>query len=468
MYSNGVRQVVASCFLFPAIVFININAMAQPQTAAAGNKIKLIILDPGHFHAALVQKYKSANVSDTVMVYAPPGEGVEDYLALIDKYNTRTVDPTSWKEIVYTGKDYFEKMLAEKTGNVVVIAGNNKLKAAYIEKSLKAGLHVLADKPLAITAEDFSTLKNAFQYAEENGLLLYDIMTERFNVLNIILRNLVADKAVFGLPLKGNENEPAISISSVHHFYKEVSGSPLRRPTWFFDIHQQGDGMVDVSTHLVDIIQWLYFPGTGIDLKKDIHIQSAKRWATEIDREQFKKVTRAGAYPAFLNDAVTDGILHVYSNSSISYSIKGFSAKVAEEWNFEAPAGTGDLYHLLAKGTKASLAVEQGKEQGYVPALYIIPVGNESAWEENLKLTFIKLGKIFPGIDLQLEKGRWKVVVPPAYITGHEAQFSMVAEQFFNYLQKGKLPSWEISFMLAKYFTTTASLAKALKEEKRK
>ena len=444
--------------------------MAQPITPAAGGKIKFIILDPGHFHAALVQKYKSAGVSDTVMVYAPPGEGVEDYLALIEKYNSRAADATNWKEIVYTGKDYFEKMLAEKAGNVVVIAGNNKLKATYIEKSLKAGLHVLADKPLAISAEDFSTLKNAFQYAGENGLLLYDIMTERFNVLNIILRHLLADKMIFGLPVKGNEKEPAISISSVHHFYKEVSGSPLRRPAWFFDIHQQGDGMVDVSTHLVDIIQWLYFPNTTIDFKKDIHIQSAKRWATKIDLQQFKKVTRTGAYPAFLNDAVTDNILHVYSNSNISYSIKGYSAKVAEKWNFEAPPGTGDLYHLQAKGTKANLVVEQGKEQNYVPALYIVPAGNEpsAVWEESLKLTFIKLDKIYPGISLQLEKGRWKVIVPPAYTTGHEAQFSMVAEQFFNYLQEGKLPSWEISFMLAKYFTTTASLAKALEGEKRK
>ena len=47
---------------------------------------------------------------------------------------------------------------------------------------------------------------------------------------------------------------------SVHHFYKIVSGSPVIRPAWFFDTSQQGEGIVDVTTHLVDLIQWGCFP----------------------------------------------------------------------------------------------------------------------------------------------------------------------------------------------------------------
>jgi hypothetical protein len=35
--------------------------------------MKLTVLDPGHFHAALVQKNMYANVDDTVHVYAPAG-----------------------------------------------------------------------------------------------------------------------------------------------------------------------------------------------------------------------------------------------------------------------------------------------------------------------------------------------------------------------------------------------------------
>ena len=37
------------------------------------------------------------------------------------------------------GPDFFDKMLAEKTGNVVVLSGNNRKKAEYITKSINAG-----------------------------------------------------------------------------------------------------------------------------------------------------------------------------------------------------------------------------------------------------------------------------------------------------------------------------------------
>ena len=48
---------------------------------------------------------------------------------------------------------------------------------------------------------------------------------------------------------------------SVHHFSKIVAGAPLKRPQWFFDVRQQGEGIVDVTTHLVDLVQWEAFPG---------------------------------------------------------------------------------------------------------------------------------------------------------------------------------------------------------------
>ena len=48
---------------------------------------------------------------------------------------------------------------------------------------------------------------------------------------------------------------------SVHYFSKLVSGAPLKRPAWFFDTAQQGEGLVDITTHLVDLVQWACFPG---------------------------------------------------------------------------------------------------------------------------------------------------------------------------------------------------------------
>lgn len=98
-------------------------------------KIEVVVLDPGHFHASLLQKETLTDVSDTIRIYAPEGIAVNQYLESIDSYNQRAESPTTWKKQVYTGDDYLQKMLADHKGNIVVLAGNN-LKRRAISWSL--------------------------------------------------------------------------------------------------------------------------------------------------------------------------------------------------------------------------------------------------------------------------------------------------------------------------------------------
>ena len=254
------------------------------------NQVKLLTVDPGHFHAALVQKIMYDQVSPDVHVYAPEGPDYKQYLASINSYNSRPDDPTRWNEIVYTGPDFFEKMIADKAGNVVVLSGNNRKKAEYITKSIDAGLNVLADKPMIIAPEDFPILENAFATANEKGILLYDIMTERYEVTTILQKLLSHNSEIFGTLSAGSKDEPAVTKVSVHHFSKIVSGNPLIRPPWFFDVEQQGEGIVDVTTHLVDLVQWECFPEQILKMS-DIEITGAKRWPTLISPDEFKGVT---------------------------------------------------------------------------------------------------------------------------------------------------------------------------------
>ncbi len=137
-------------------------------------------------------------------------------------------------------------MIADKPGNVVVLSGNNAKKTEYIHASLEAGLNVLADKPMVIEPSEYALLEDAFRAAQENDVLLYDIMTERYEITTALQRALSQQPAVFGELVPGTVDEPAISKESVHHFFKYVSGNPLVRPAWFFDVAQQGEGVVDV------------------------------------------------------------------------------------------------------------------------------------------------------------------------------------------------------------------------------
>jgi predicted dehydrogenase len=420
-----------------------------------GPRVKLMTLDPGHFHAALVQKAMYPGVDPMVCVYAPAGQDVQDHLAKIQGYNARTNDPTRWQEKVYTGPDYLEKMLAEKPGNVVVISGNNAKKSQYILRSVQAGLNVLADKPMAIQPSDFAVLREAFDTAAKNGVLLYDIMTERSEITTVLQRELSGVPAVFGTQEKGTAAQPAVTKESVHHFFKTVSGSPLKRPAWFYDVRQQGEGIVDVTTHLVDLVQWECFPGQVVDWQKDIAISSARRWATTISPEQFKRSTQQDTFPDYLKkDVGADGRLNVYANGEINYTVKGVHAKVSVTWNFEAPPGGGDTHYSIMRGTRANLIIRQGAEQNYKPTLYIEPLAGADV-AAAVDAAVAKLQKPYPGVAVKKIAAGWEVVIPDSYKVGHEAHFAQVTERYLKYLADGQLPAWEVPNMIAKYYTTT-------------
>ncbi len=425
-------------------------------TGKAG-EVKLMILDPGHFHAGLVQKFMYKQIDPVVHVFAPDGPDVQGYLDQVEGYNTRVKDPTHWKEVVYKGPDYLQKMLAEKPGNVVVLSGNNKKKISYIQESINAGINVLADKPMIIRTQDFEKLKAAFKTAKENDVLLYDIMTERYEITSILQKLLSHEAALFGDLEKGTLEKPAVVKESVHNFFKYVSGKPIKRPAWFFDVSVQGEGIVDITTHLVDLIQWACFPEVSLDYKKDIEMLSAKRWATKLTPSMFKKVTRLETYPDYLKkDVMDDSVLHVYSNGEMNYTIKGVHAKISVIWNYIAPEGGGDTHFSIMRGTKANLLIRQGKEQGFKPELYVEKVtdGTDEAFEEVLNSTLEKLAKKYPGIKAEKAGDEWKISIPDKYRIGHEAHFAQVTKKYLQYLVEG-MPQWEVDNMITKYYTTT-------------
>jgi predicted dehydrogenase len=448
---------------FMMIIAFGCSPKSNPPTSQSLDKIKLITLDPGHFHAALVQKSMYENVDSLVHIYAPEGQELQSHLNLVNGYNSRVETPTFWKSKIYKGPDFLDKMLAEKTGNVLVLAGNNQMKTDYILKSVDAGLHVLADKPMAIDLNGFNKLVNAFEIAAKNKVLLYDIMTERYEI-NTMLQKEFAHLSAFGELEKGSPENPSVTKVSVHHFFKNVSGKPLVRPTWFFDVKQQGEGITDITTHLVDLVQWECFPNQILDYKKDIEIVSAKRWQTDINAAQFEKVTQQKEYPEFLKSAVKNGILSTYSNGEINYRLKGIHAKISVTWDFQAPEGTGDTHFSVMRGTKASVIIKQGKEQNFKPALYIEPRENTDMvlFERALMADLKQLQKAYPGLELKKLTNSWEVIIPDIYKVSHEDHFAQVTKKYLQFLKEGRLPAWEVPNMIAKYYTTTKAREIAL------
>lgn len=421
-------------------------------------QVKLLTVDPGHFHAALVQKKMYPEVSPEVYVYATEGPDLEQHLQRIQAYNSRSENPTSWKEIVYSGDDFFEAMIRDRKGNVVVLSGNNRKKADYIAGSVNAGLNVLADKPMIILPEDFSKLEEAFRTASEKGLLLYDIMTERYEITTILQKLLSQNRELFGSLLNGTPEDPAVTKVSVHHFSKIVSGTPLIRPAWFFDVEQQGEGIVDVTTHLVDLIQWECFPEQVLN-PADVSVTEARRWPTVISADEFKAVTGYDNFPLFLEKDVRNGRLHIYSNGEMVYRIKDVWAKVSVEWKYQAPPGGGDTHYSVMRGTGCDLVIRQGAEEKYIPVLYAENIKEGSVNDFTIKLQQAVESLPYKGITVETAgEGRFKINVPDSLRVGHEEHFGQVTEKFLEYLKAKKLPDWEVAGMITKYYTTTNAL----------
>lgn len=446
-------------FLFLSSMIISCSQTEQPsEFTGAAHEVKLITLNPGHFHAALVQKEMYDQVHPQVQIYSPGGPDLDMHLQRIERFNTRSDDPTSWETLIYTGDDYLERMLSERNGNVVVVAGNNQKKTSYIKQSVQAGLNILSDKPMAINGTSFAMLKDAFTIAEQNNVLLYDIMTERYEITSQLQREIGLIPEIFGTLEKGTPDEPAVIKESVHHFFKYVAGAILQRPPWYFDVEQQGEGIVDVTTHLVDLIQWTCFPDVILDYQNDIKMIDATRRATRVTRQQFFDVTGLDHIPAYLGNPDAE-VLHIYANGQMDYSVNGVHSRVSVIWDYEAPEGAGDTHYSLMKGTKSHLEIRQGEQQGYIPVLYLLPAPGQDAvqWAMEVEEAFEKITEMFPGIELSAVREGFMIDVPAHYRIGHEAHFAKVTEKYLQFLVDGKLPDWEIPNMLAKYFTTTSA-----------
>lgn len=442
------------------------EAPAPARFTGAPGEVRLVTAAPGHFHAGLVQKESYPQVDPVVHVYGPDGPELDRHLAMIEGFNGRADLPTRWRSVVYRGDDWMDRLLSERAGNVVVTAGNNARKIELVRRAVDAGLHVYADKPMIVRPEDFETLRATLEAADRSGVVVNDIMTERWEITSILQRELARRADLFGTLEQGTPAEPAIEKASVHFLAKTVAGSPLVRPAWFLDASQQGDAITDVTTHLVDLVLWQAFPDEAIDYADSTNgmdVLSARTWDTDLTPAQFTRITRVPAYPAFLAPSVgPDSVLHVAANGEFTFRVRGVHARIAVRWGFENPGG-GDTHFSRMRLSGAHLVIRQDAEQGFVPTLYVEPApgADAAALGAAVDEALAGLAQRWPGLTTRPAAGGVEVVIPTEYREGHEAHFARVTERYLADLVRGRIADWERTNLLTKYWVTTRALAVA-------
>ena len=166
---------------------------------------------------------------------------------LVGFYNT---SPARAEQMAaqYGGKVYasVEEMLADPEIHAVSVCSANAAHASQTVAALKAGKHVLCEKPMAVTVEECETM---VETARETGKYFMMAHNQRLDQVHMAAKKLIEEGAIgrivtfrttFGHP--GPENW-------------SVNPGPN---TWFFDKSKAAMGaMADLGIHKTDLIQYL-------------------------------------------------------------------------------------------------------------------------------------------------------------------------------------------------------------------
>lgn len=412
----------------------------------------LIIVNPGHFHAALSLRERNSRLSDDVWVYAEAGVDLDRFESIVQSFNHRAIAPTRWNLHFYRGADYMAKLLAERRGDVAIIAGRNDTKLATIDRLQSAGLAVLADKPWLIAADQIDALRR-IAVAQP---LARDIMTEPHAPANRLLNALIRMPDLFGA-LRDDPNEPAIDIASVHHLCKLVNGAPLVRPAWHFDVAVQGEGIVDTTTHLIDLAQRFVGGAPVFDFDRDVSALRARQWSTDVPRALLTRVTGLRELPEPLRRSVVDGALPYRCNALLAYRLRGIPVRIEALWALEEPPGGSDQHRITLRGSQAELTFVSGGSTGQADLFEVKPRHNSQRYGDTVNAAIAELQREFAGLRAEPAGERFRLIVPPTLHTTHEQHFAWVLRDFLDDLDSARATHAAASALVTKYALIAAA-----------
>ena len=406
----------------------------------------LLFLEPGHFHAALTLRAANPRIDPAIHLYARPGPERDAFIALVRSFNERDDRPTGWDIRIHDAPDPERALVEERRGGIVVLAGRNRPKLGAVARLHAAGLHVLADKPWLTDSAALPDLERA----TAGWPLAMDIMTFRHEAVARLTQMVAADPELLGA-LDGQADEPAIDIHSVHHLLKVVNGAPLRRPSWYYDTCIQGDGLVDIQSHMVDQAQWILGDGPGFVFERDYELEDARRWSTPVPRDLFRASTGLDEFPEALEPHVDAGVLHLACNGEIRYRLRETPVRQRAEWGQREPNGGGDAHRTTVRGERATVTARRGPETGFRGEVHVAPRDPEAGFEARLSERLAAWEAEMPGLSHRPSALGREIVIPAALNTPHEAHFAMVLDDFLDLLDTGEWPAALAARIRARY-----------------
>ncbi|MDD6877579.1 MAG: Gfo/Idh/MocA family oxidoreductase [Clostridiaceae bacterium] len=150
--------------------------------------------------------------------------------------------------------DSYEALLADPTIDAVAIGDYFGIRGARAIAALKAGKHVIADKPLCTSLKELNLIE---KLSRQKGLKVGCMFDLRLNAWVEPVRDFIFSGKLGAIH--------QISFTAQH---------PLNwgtRPAWYFEDGKQGGTINDIGIHGIDLIPYI----TGLKFKKVI---AARQW----------------------------------------------------------------------------------------------------------------------------------------------------------------------------------------------
>lgn len=142
--------------------------------------------------------------------------------------------------------DTAEELLSNSEIDAVSVCTANYAHAELAIKAMKAGKHVLCEKPMAVTLADCEEM---VKVSKETGKLLMIGQNQRLTKAHILARQMVAD---------GVLGKVVTFRTTFGHGGPETWAIEPGKNTWFFDKRKAAMGaMADLGIHKTDLIQYL-------------------------------------------------------------------------------------------------------------------------------------------------------------------------------------------------------------------
>ena len=181
----------------------------------------------------------------------------------------------------YGGRAYdtAEELLADPAIDAVSVCAANYAHAELTIKALRAGKHVLCEKPMALNAEEARQMKEA---ADRNGKLLMIGFVRRYGNDCKIMEDFV-NSGYFG------------DIYYSKATYLRRNGNP---GGWFGDKSRSGGGpLIDLGVHVIDLTRYLMgkprYPSTALPSRSSSTAPTSSAMARHIPLPLVKKRSSA-------------------------------------------------------------------------------------------------------------------------------------------------------------------------------